>query len=188
MVTFFAPSWQLVHEGLVDIATKIKANKERFDIIVGIARGGWVPARILSDLLGVRRLVSIQLASYEGTEKGNVHLLDDCFLSRDVDHVLLVDDVSDTGSSLIYAKEFLEKRSIRCKSCTVYVKPWTKLWPDYYFRTVSEWVVFPWEIVEIVSPRVQQGSESLSSVCKEIGLDPLFIHSLKGVFTDAGRD
>lgn len=184
MVTFFAPTWQVVHKGLVDIATKIKIERERFDTIVGVARGGWVPARILSDLLGVRRMVSLQLSTYTGTEKGDVQLLDAFLLSENIGRVLLVDDVSDTGSSLVYAKELLQKQGIKCKSSTVYVKPWTKLWPDYYFKVVSEWVVFPWEIVEIISPRLRQGSESLNRISKEIGLDPLFVQSLKSVVAD----
>ncbi len=39
------------------------------DIVVAIARGGWIPARLLCDQLDLFNLVSLRIAHYVGAEK-----------------------------------------------------------------------------------------------------------------------
>ena len=172
MVRFLAPNWNLIYEGLVDVASKIKSSGEEFDAIVGIARGGWIPARILSDFLGVKRLISMQVSSYQGLTKNEVKSLDEYRLATSERKILLVDDVADTGSSLLYIKNRLMEAGTVCRTTTIYVKPWTNFWPDYYYREVTEWVVFPWEIIETVGIRLNQGLSGYDQVFQEIGLDP----------------
>ncbi len=172
MVRFLAPNWNLIYEGLVDVASKIKNSGEEFDAIVGIARGGWIPARILSDFLGVKRLISMQVSSYQDLTKNEVKSLDEYRPATSERKILLVDDVADTGSSLLFIKNRLTEVGAVCRTTTIYVKPWTNFWPDYYFREVTEWVVFPWEIVETVGIRLNQEQSGYDQALNEIGLDP----------------
>jgi len=50
-IEFVVPTWNQVYCMLLNLAYKIRKNEFRSDIIVGVSRGGWPPARVLSDLL-----------------------------------------------------------------------------------------------------------------------------------------
>ena len=65
--------------------------------------------------------------------------------------VLLVDDVSDTGDSLMLAKEHVLAGSPgELKVATLHIKPWTSLRPDYHASETEAWIVYPWEPVESI--------------------------------------
>jgi len=53
-------SWEDIVNWAWELANKIKRDGYRPDIIVALARGGYVPARLLCDFLDVENLVSIQ--------------------------------------------------------------------------------------------------------------------------------
>lgn len=182
MESFLAPTWSNIYAGLADIACKIKREKAEFDAIVGLARGGWIPARILSDFLGVKRLISLQFSSYEEFKKAPLKHLDQEPLELQGKRILLVDDVADTGSSLIHAKDFIEKGGNECKTAAIYVKPWTRFWPDYFFKEVREWVVFPWEIFETVNTLLSQGVSDYEEAVRKIGLDRDLYEAVRPIF------
>jgi len=48
---YIAPGWDQVYAMLLDLALRIRKSGFKADLIVGVSRGGWAPARILSDLL-----------------------------------------------------------------------------------------------------------------------------------------
>ena len=62
---------------------------------------------------------------------------------------LIVDDISDTGDSLIVALDHLDKRGYKNpRTATLHMKPWTKLVPDFFIVRTEAWVVYPWELKE----------------------------------------
>ncbi|MDK2384419.1 MAG: phosphoribosyltransferase, partial [Candidatus Korarchaeota archaeon] len=81
------------------------------DTIVAILRGGVVIARLLSDFLDVRDIRSIRVVHYEALDiREGAEVVEPLPTRLDGKKVLLVDDVADTGDSLIVAKEHLEER------------------------------------------------------------------------------
>ena len=56
---------------LIDLADKIREESFEPDIIVGISRGGWLPARILSDLLEIPYITSVTAEFYIGIYETN---------------------------------------------------------------------------------------------------------------------
>ena len=65
-IQFEVPTWNQLYTMLLYQTKKIQADGYKPDIIVGIARGGIVPARILSDLLETKDLTTIQIEYYKG--------------------------------------------------------------------------------------------------------------------------
>lgn len=59
-------SWEDVERQCLALARDIKRKGVPFDIIVGIARGGWVPARLLSDMLDSDELHTMRVKFYTG--------------------------------------------------------------------------------------------------------------------------
>ncbi len=141
-------SWNDIEDLASELASKITASGYKPDIIVGIIRGGLIPARILSDILGVDDIGTIEIKLYEGVGiKGErPYLRQPLTLPINDRNVLIVDDISDSGLTLETALGLIElymPRSVR--TATLFVKPWTKLVPDYYVRETQSWIVFPWE-------------------------------------------
>lgn len=168
-IEFEIPTWSQIHNMLIKQSEKILTNGFQPDIIIGIARGGWVPARLLSDLLGVNNISSIKVEFYLDVEKTRKKpiLIQKLPIRISNKRVLLVDDVADTGMSLQLAKTYLlSYKNIELKIATIYKKPKSRIEPDYYEKITKNWIVFPWEIKEIskkiIKERKQQHKKNKS--------------------------
>ncbi len=133
---------------------------------MGIARGGWIPGRILSDLLGNPYTANIKVEFYKDYEKTVEHPVITQPVSTDVKDkkVIIADDVADTGRSLKAAYEHLkEKKAREIRIVTLYYKPWSIVVPDIYVEKTDKWIIFPWEIreatVEIVKRLLGEGKK-----------------------------
>jgi hypoxanthine phosphoribosyltransferase len=150
---FEIPTWERIYELLLDLASQIRRAGFKSEIIVGVARGGWPPARIISDLLENPDVADIKVEFYLGVAetKGEPVITQPVSASVKNKKVLIVDDVADTGKSLALAKEHLkEKGASDIKIATIYYKPWSIVTPDYFGRKTSRWIIFPWERKETV--------------------------------------
>jgi len=171
-IEFEAPSWDTIYEMLLYLADKINQDRFKPDVIVGVSRGGWPPARVLSDLLDNPNLANVRAEFYLGVAetKGEPVLTQPVSVSVADKRVLIVDEVADTGKSLRLVREHIvEQGACEVKIATVYYKPWSVVKPDYYAKETSRWVVFPWEIKETVKKLVKKCKEKGFSVQKEIG-------------------
>jgi hypoxanthine phosphoribosyltransferase len=147
---------------LLSQAEKIRQSGFKPDIIVGITKGGWVPARVLSDLLEIPDLVTIRVEFYLGVaETRNEPILTQGVSAAVIGkRALIVDDVADTGKSLQLAREHvLQQGATEVRIATVYRKPWSIIKPDYYETETSCWVVFPWETKETIRKIVEKHGE-----------------------------
>ena len=156
---FEVPTWNKICDMLLSQAEKIRQSSFKPDVIVGVTRGGWVPARVLSDLLGVPDFATVRVEFYLGvTETRNEPvLIQGVSAAVTGKKVLIVDDVADTGKSLQLAREHvLQQGATEVKIATVYRKPWSVIKPDYYETETSCWVVFPWETKEPIRKIVEK--------------------------------
>ncbi len=149
---FEVPTWDQIYTMLQDQAERISEDQFKPDVILGISRGGLVPARIHSDLLENPNLATVRTECYVGGAEKSVPVLSQ-ELSMCVDGrtVLVVDDIADTGRSLQLVKEYvLRKGAKQVRVATLYGKPWSVLKPDYCEKETELWVVFPWDLRETV--------------------------------------
>jgi len=138
-------SWHDVEKAIVALANTIRQEFDP-DIIVGVARGGLIPAVRLSHLLGDKLMQVIHLRYYAGVNlrKEKPELL------ADVDElkgkVLVVDDVADTGASLEFVVNHLKKKGVKeMRVATIAWKPKARVKPDFFVYETDKWIVFPWE-------------------------------------------
>ena len=138
----------------IEIASKIRTSSFNPSIIVGIARGGWIPARILSDLLENSYTAHMKIEFYRGINEREKTPIITQPVTASVrgESVLIVDDVADTGLSLIVARESIKWGGAKeIRIATLYYKPKrSRVKPDYYARETDAWVVFPWEVKETI--------------------------------------
>jgi hypothetical protein len=113
------------------------------DVIIGISRGGLVPALYLSKHLGVNELHGMSVTK-EGKKR---RVFTEITKSLKHKRVLLVEDMLETGESLIVAKKHLEEdKDAIVKTACLYTMRITKpSVPDYFIKQVKKVVDFPWE-------------------------------------------
>ena len=112
------------------------------DVIVGVVRGGVVPARLLVSRLGVHDMYCVSVEKEGGERKVKSEIMSD-LLNKSV---LLVEDMLETGRSLIVAKKYLEGKGACVKTACLYVLPQAEFVPDFFLRRTKEVVRFPWEL------------------------------------------
>jgi hypoxanthine phosphoribosyltransferase len=164
---FEIPTWDQIYEMLLNLAERIRKNGFKPDLIVGVSRGGWPPARVLSDLLDNPNLANVKAEFYLGVAetKGEPTLTQPVSMGVAGKRVLIVDEVADTGKSLELVKKHIVKQgACEVKIATVYYKPWSVIVPDYYGKEASRWIVFPWEIKETIRKIVKKYREKGKSV------------------------
>lgn len=148
-------AWEEVVEWVRALADAIRRSGYKADVVVAIARGGYVPARLLCDFLDVHELVSLQILHWgraaEITAEAHVKYPYQIDLSGK--RALIVDDIVDTGDSVIVARDFVTKnwRPLEVRVAAMqWISPVAKIKPDYYVEEVKEWVwyQYPWTRAE----------------------------------------
>jgi uncharacterized protein len=167
---FEAPSWNRIYDMLLDLAGRIRKDVFKPDIIVGISRGGWPPARVLSDLLSNPNVANVRAEFYLGiAETGSEPTLTQpVSVKTRGKKILIVDEVADTGKSLkMVRKHIVQEGAREVRTVTVYYKPWSVVRPDYFAKETSDWIVFPWEIKETLRKIIARCEELGSPVEEE---------------------
>ena len=78
--------------------------------------------------------------------------------------VLVVDDIFDTGCTLLRVCEQLRARTQIVKTAILYYKPAcnrTSCEPDFYLWTTDRWIVFPHELAGLTMDEIRQKDDSL---------------------------
>ncbi|MGY9057804.1 MAG: xanthine phosphoribosyltransferase [Alphaproteobacteria bacterium] len=144
----FPVSWDEIHRDTRALAWRL-AELECTGI-VGIARGGLVPAAIVARELGIRQVDTVCIASYDGMVQGKPKVLKS--IEGNGAGLLVIDDLVDTGVTARLVRELLPEAHF----ATVYAKPAGRPEVDTFVTMVSQdtWIVFPWDVGEPVRPGV----------------------------------
>jgi hypoxanthine phosphoribosyltransferase len=156
---FEIPSWNQIYGSLLNLSEAVRKSGFEADLIVGVSRGGWIPARIMSDLLGNLNLANVTAEFYVGVAETRQEpsITQPVSASVDGKKVLVVDDLADTGKSLKLVTSHLKSQGAsEVKIATIYYKPWSITVPDYYEKETRRWIVFPWEQKETVRKIVEK--------------------------------
>jgi hypoxanthine phosphoribosyltransferase len=162
-------NWNLFYKLAKQVAKKINSSDYKPDMIVGLARGGWVLARVLCDLIGVKDLLSLKVehwgvtATPDGTAKLKYLLNVDLSGKK----VLVVDDITDTGESMRVTIEYLKSlKPSEVRTAALQHITSAKFKPDYIGEEIKwRWVIFPWNFTEDMCNIVPK-------VCARLKVDP----------------
>jgi hypoxanthine phosphoribosyltransferase len=178
-------SWHDIDGWADRLADAVRGSGFRPDALVGLTRGGWVPARLLSDRLGVPRLLSLRVQHWGLTaaRDGAARLTEGLSGSVDGASVLVVDDITDTGESLRLAREHVvAARPGRVETAAFVHIAHSAFIPTYHAEVIARdawvWVVFPWNYWEDLralagrASEVAHGAEAVrSTLADRCGLD-----------------
>ena len=156
-------SWKDIEGWTKDIVKKVIDSGYKPDIVIGLARGGLVPARLISDYLNIKDLYAVKTEHWgvTATPDGKAKLAQGLQVDISGKRVLVVDDITDTGQSLKLAVDHIAKQKPReIKSATLLHITHSKYVPHYYSEEVPEdnwtWFIFPWNVYEDLRNLVQK--------------------------------
>jgi xanthine phosphoribosyltransferase len=166
-------TWQDVESQTQEILRQLHIDAWRPDYVVGLTRGGLVPANLISQYLGCR-MECLKVSLRDGAEQeSNLWMAEDAYGHGDFDpmsggdgrkKILIVDDINDSGATLNWIKKDWES------GCFPKDPRWKEVWGnnvrvaclydnessksklDVMYSAVSinksadpAWIVFPWE-------------------------------------------
>ena len=143
--------WERAVKECEQLAEGVIKSGFKPDVMVGISRGGLVPARILADMLGIMDLYVMKIEFYKSIAetKGFPQVKQSIPVSLEGKKVLIVDDIADTGRSLAVAKDQVKRAGAsEVKIAVMNVKPTSIIAPDYFIGKTDAWIVHPWELRE----------------------------------------
>jgi hypoxanthine phosphoribosyltransferase len=149
-------SWERFLALTRDLAALVRASGFAPDMIVAIERGGYMPARLLSDRLELFNLAGFKIEHYRSTHKqAQVRVRYPLAAEVDSLKILLVDDVTDDGRTFEAALAHLHERGTpsEVRTAVLHHKAVSPFVPDYYAAEISEWrwLIYPWAMLEDVS-------------------------------------
>ena len=146
-----AVSWADVERLAAELVRACQRVDPPFDVVLGIARGGLVPAALVAARLGVREVLSAALASYDGDVRA-ARLTTLAFPPRAAlraRRVLIVDDVWDSGRTAVAVRERVRRAGGHPTVAVLHHKPGASHYPDdgpeLAAETTAAWLVYPWE-------------------------------------------
>ena len=148
-------AWDLFGEASRVLAQQVADSGYRPTIVLGIARGGLLPAATLAYALGVKNLFTMNVEFYTGVDERLQFpvmlppLLDAVDLAGAT--VLVADDVADTGATLKLVMDFCEAHVADVRCAVLYEKPRSIVKCEYVWRRTDLWIDFPWSTLPPVA-------------------------------------
>lgn len=129
-----------------DLILIVRESQFKPDCVVGVVRGGYIPSEAISRALKVP-LVLVRASSYSDKSKIGSPVISE-FIGKPFGKVLIVDDLVDTGDTLLQVKEIL--RDFNPKTAVI----WTKKdnVADFFVKKVEPetWIEQPMEMFDLI--------------------------------------
>ena len=145
----YHPTYDQIHDACWGLGKQIQLYNMRPDLIIGVSRGGLMPANTLSQMLNIP-LIPVSYSSKKG--KGDDRNHDNRLPVIDGKKtILILDDICDSGHTLKeIADIYTNVTNHTVYTAAIYYKRISNppIVPNLMWVTIPEdapWVIFPWE-------------------------------------------
>ena len=155
----FPVSWEEMHRNAKALAWRL-VDAGPWKGLVGVTRGGLVPAAVVARELDIRVIETISIVSYrvDHSQADRVEIVKYPNDVGDGEGWLIVDDLVDTGRTAAALRALLPKAHF----ATVYAKPLGRPLVDTFITEVSQdtWIYFPWDVeLQFAQPIVNRRTD-----------------------------
>ena len=166
-------SWSAFGDASRELATSVADSGYSPGIVLGIARGGLIPAAAIAYALDVKNVFMMSVEFYTGVDERLDFpvMLPPLLNAVDIAgaRVLVVDDVADTGGTLALVKDFCQEHVAEVRCAVLYEKPRSVVKCEYVWRRTDRWVNFPWSSQAPVVARLAAGHRSSAGSAPAVG-------------------
>lgn len=164
-----------IHQVIKKLAEKIQQSGLKFDAMIAIGGGGFIPARILRTFLNIP-IYTVTLAYYDENDQPTdspqkIQWIEGIAVDIVGKNILVVDEVDDSRVTLEYCLNALQQEGVQNLSVAVLhekLKDKKGQLPDNipYFSgiTVEDWWInYPWDAEDIVEHNLQATHSSVNN-------------------------
>jgi len=175
-------TWAQVTRLAHRLATLVRESGFEPDVIVAIARGGTVPARLLADALDVMALSSVRVVHYlaGARRQRRARLVEPLHVAVQGKRVLVVDDVADSGETYeVACRHIARARPKGLRTAALHCKRGSAFVPDFFAETLTRWrwISYPWArdedirgFVRRMHPRPANAAVATRRLAREFGM------------------
>ncbi len=159
----FPVSWEELHRNSKALAWRL-LEMGPWTGLIGVTRGGLVPAAIVARELDIRVVETISIVSYKPDDLQPRQAEEAVVLKYpanvgDGSGWLVVDDLVDTGRTAGVLRQLMPNAHF----ATVYAKPLGRPLVDTFVTEVSQdtWIYFPWDVeLQYIQPIASRGRDA----------------------------
>lgn len=148
MTTKLYYNWSDYEADIAKLESQLVADD--YDLVIGIARGGLVPAVEISHHLSLP-LVSLNWQTRDGKPPAVIPI--DVMMEILNKRVLFIDDICDSGETLKQIYDMLDRNKVvksKASACLHYNSGEALFKPDFYAVEINKienpvWICYPWE-------------------------------------------
>ena len=154
--------WDVFGDASRALAQQVVDSGYRPTIVLGVARGGLLPAATIAYALDIKNLFAVNVEFYTGVDERLEFPVMLPPLLNVVDiagaTVLVADDVADTGATLRLVMDFCAEHVADVRCAVLYEKPRSTVKCEYVWRRTERWIDFPWSALPPVGPDPDRGA------------------------------
>jgi len=129
-----------------DLKTLTQKIDQEFEVILPIARGGLSIGQMLGEFYDIREVYAINTIGYDGREKLKEVTVFNVPRLEMTKRVLIVDDIVDSGDTLVEVLKVLEEKypKIEFFTASIFYKPTATIEPTWWVKEPKGWIDFFW--------------------------------------------
>jgi xanthine phosphoribosyltransferase len=138
---------------LKTILSQIQETESKYDCIIGIGRGGLIPAAMLGYKLDLK-VYNLGISSYKGKTQTSSFTVYQDFYFDDLSkgsRVLIVDDICDSGNTINFVRQRVSRAAsvneVECDYAALLTREKAQDLVDFTGAVIEgdEWIVFSWD-------------------------------------------
>jgi xanthine phosphoribosyltransferase len=117
-----------------------------FDVLIPISRGGLSMGQMLGEFYDLREVYAINTIGYDDTEKLDEVRVFNIPKLEEARSVLIVDDIVDSGDTLVEVLKVLKKAypEVIFFTASIFYKPTAIIEPTWWVKNPQGWIEFFW--------------------------------------------
>ena len=132
--------WDDIENLVKKTVLKIKKNNKKYDLIIGIKKGGIIPAILISRELDIKDIEFITIRKDKIFKINKFH--------KDKKYLLIIDEIYDTGKTFSIVNEYFKRFELEYDyACLIsrYRIPDNNKIVTGKILNHKKWIIFPWE-------------------------------------------